>query len=341
MHHRLNPRRLWLPGAALALLPAMAAALTVGRYPLHLTDIADFILAVTGFRPMDAAQLETFYSLIVDIRLPRVLAAVLVGAALAVSGAAYQAVFRNPLVSPGLLGALGGAGFGAALGMLISDTWLHVQFLSFLMGMLAVGFAVLIATLFGRMSIIMLILGGVISGGLFAALLSIIKYLADPDDTLPAIVYWLMGSLARAELTQMGWLAIPVVAGVLSLSLMGRLLDILAMGDDEARSLGVHVGVVRASVILIATLISTLTVSVAGMIGWVGLIVPHIARMLAGPGNLTLLPLSALLGALFLLLCDTLARSASAAEIPIGIITELIGVPVFLLVLNRVRKGWT
>jgi len=341
MRTRLATHRLWLPCAALALLPAIFGALTVGRYPLHLADVSDFILAATGIQPMDAAQFDTLHNLIVDIRLPRVLAALLVGASLAVSGAAYQAVFRNPLVSPGLLGALGGAAFGAALGMLISDNWVSVQILSFLMGMLAVGFGVLIATLFGRMSIIMLILGGVISGGLFAALLSIIKYLADPDETLPAIVYWLMGSLARADLTQMGWLAVPVLAGIISLSLMGRLLDILAMGDDEARSLGVRVGLVRASVILIATLISTLTVSVAGMIGWVGLIVPHIARMLTGPGNMTLLPLSALLGALFLLLCDTLARSASAAEIPIGIITELVGVPVFLLVLNRVRKGWT
>jgi len=341
MRTRLISQRLWLPCAALALLPAIFAALSVGRYPLPLADITGFILAATGLQPMDPAQFDTFYNLIIDIRLPRVLAALLVGASLAVSGAAYQAVFRNPLVSPGLLGALGGAAFGAALGMLILDNWLSVQILSFLMGMLAVGFGVLIATLFGRMSIIMLILGGVISGGLFAALLSIVKYLADPDDTLPAIVYWLMGSLARADLTQMGWLAVPVLAGIISLSLMGRLLDILAMGDDEARSLGVRVGVVRASVILIATLISTLTVSVAGMIGWVGLIVPHIARMLVGPGNMTLLPLSALLGALFLLLCDTLARSATAAEIPIGILTELIGVPVFLLVLNRVRKGWT
>lgn len=332
--------RLLLSLAALALLPAMAAALTIGRFPLQLSDIAGFMLALLGWHDLPADRYDMLYNLIVEIRLPRVLAAVLVGAALSVSGGAFQAVFRNPLVSPGLLGVLGGASFGAALGMLLSLDWWGVQTLSFVMGLLAVAFGVLIARLFGNMSIVMLVLGGVISGGLFAALLSIVKYLADTDNQLPNIIYWLMGSLARAELGPTAWLAIPILAGVLILALLGRMLDVLSMGEDEARALGVRVELLQYSVILVATLISALTVSVAGMIGWVGLIIPHIARMLVGPGNHMLLPLSACLGALFLLACDAVARTAVATEIPLGILTELIGIPIFLLVLNRVRKGW-
>lgn len=332
--------RPWLWCAMLALCPAMLAALTIGRYPLDLAEIASFLGAAAGLHDLPPQRFDLLHNLIVDIRLPRVLAAVLVGAALAVSGAAYQAVFRNPLVSPGLLGVLGGAAFGAALGMLLSLDWLGVQALSFVMGLVAVGFGVLVARLFGQLSIIMLVLGGVISSGLFAALLSMVKYLADPDNQLPSIVYWLMGSLARAELGQTGWLAVPVLGGIALLALAGRALDVLSMGDDEARALGVRVDLLRAGVIVTATLISALTVSIAGMVGWVGLIVPHIARLLSGPANHLVLPLSACLGALFLLACDALARSVTAAEIPIGIVTELIGIPVFLLVLNRVRKAW-
>lgn len=330
----------WIWLALLLLLPAMAIALTIGRYPIELTDIAAFGSAMLGLHAMPAEQFDLFYNLIVEIRLPRVLAAVLIGASLAVSGAAFQAVFRNPLVSPGLLGVLGGASFGAALGMLLKWNGVAIQLMSFLMGLCAVGFGVLVATLFGRLSIVMLVLGGVISSGLFAALLSIVKYLADPTNDLPNIVYWLMGSLARVDLAQIGWLMWPMLIGIVLLIAMGRALDALSMGDDEARSLGVRVNVIRYAVIVIATLVSAMTVSIAGMIGWVGLIIPHIARMLIGPGNQSLLPLSAGLGGLFLLACDALARTTISTEIPIGIITELIGIPVFLMVLHRVRKGW-
>lgn len=333
-------RSLWLWGAVLALPPAMLGALTLGRFPLPWVDIVSFFAAALGLGDMAPDRFDALYNLIVEIRLPRVLAAVLVGAALSVSGAAFQAVFRNPLVSPGLLGVLGAASFGAALGMVLSLDWVAIQWLSFAMGLLGVGFGVLVAGLFGPLSVLMLVLGGIISSSLFSALLSIVMYLADPDNDLPNIVYWLMGSLARADLTQAGWLSLPVIVSILMLSLMGRALDVLSMGDDEARSLGLPVPLVRGAVIVLATLVSALTVSVAGMIGWVGLIIPHVARLLVGPGNALLLPTSACLGALFLLGCDVLARSVSAAEIPIGILTELVGIPVFLLVLNRVRRGW-
>ncbi|NTV10954.1 MAG: iron ABC transporter permease, partial [Zoogloea sp.] len=179
-----------------------------------------------------------------------------------------------------------------------------------------------------------------ISAALFSSLLSMVKYVADPYNQLPAIVYWLMGSLAVADLRQVGWLALPMGLGVALLALLGRALDALSMGDDEARSLGVPVRLIRYTTIATATLVSALTVSLAGIIGWVGLLVPHIARLVVGPGNLRLLPVSAVLGAVFLLGADALARSLASSEIPIGIITELLGIPAFLMVLGRARKGW-
>lgn len=331
--------RSFLPLLLAALLGSMALALTLGRYPLAPQEVARFLLATVGIGELDPQRALFLHNLIVDIRLPRVLAAVVVGAALATSGAAFQAVFRNPLVSPGMLGVLAGAASGAALGLVFSGNWWVMQAAAFAMGMLAVGLGVGIAALFGG-SVVMLVLGGIISGALFTAVLSLVKYVADPYNQLPAIVYWLMGSLAAADLRDLGRLAPPMGIGVLLLATLGRALDALAMGDDEARSLGVPVAAVRYAVIGLATLVSALTVSLAGMIGWVGLLVPHVTRLLTGPGNARLLPASACLGGIFLLAADGIARSLAATEIPIGIVTELLGIPAFLLVLHRARRGW-
>lgn len=319
---------------------AMLGALCIGRYPLPVHDILRFLAASLGLTDMPAAEYETLYNLVVRIRLPRVLAAVLVGASLSTAGAAFQGVFRNPLVSPGLLGVLAGAAFGAALGILLGLPWSGVQTLSFAMGVGAVGLGVGIAGLFRGGGIVMMVLGGIVSGALFTSLLSMVKYAADPYNQLPAIVYWLMGSLAMADLGQVGALAVPMLLGIGLLVALGRPLDALTMGDDEARSLGVPVRAIRYTIIVLSTLISAMTVSLAGMIGWVGLIVPHIARLIVGPGNALLLPGSAALGACFLLAADGLSRTLSTTEIPIGIVTELIGIPAFLLVLGRARKGW-
>lgn len=324
----------------MALGAAILLALTLGRYPLPLSELGHFLLAVAGLETLPAERFALLHNLIVNIRLPRVLAAALVGAALAVSGAAYQAVFRNPLVSPGLLGVLAGASFGAALGLLGSGHWLSVQVLAFAMGLAAVGIGLGVANLFGQASLVTLVLGGIISGALFSSLLSIVKYVADPYNQLPAIVYWLMGSLALADLKQVGWLSLPMLSGMAVLLGLGRALDALAMGDDEARSLGVPVAAVRYGVIAAATLVSALTVCLAGMIGWVGLIIPHIARLLVGPGNSRLLPVSSCLGGMFLLAADALARTVATTEIPVGIVTELLGIPAFVLVLKRARRGW-
>jgi len=322
------------------LAAAVLAALLVGRYPLRVKDIASFLLAATGLKEMPKDAYDLLYNVIVQIRLPRVLAAVLVGAALATSGGAYQAVFRNPLVSPELMGVLAGGAFGAAVGILVSGDWLVVQVMAFAMGVVAVAVAVAIANLAGGASIIMLVLGGVISGTLFTALLSAAKFVADPSNKLPAIEYWLMGSLSLGDINVIGKVVLPMTLGIVALASLGRALDALSMGDDEARSLGVPVTIVRYSVIAVATLISAATVSLAGMVGWVGLIIPHVARLAIGPGNVRLLPASACLGAIFLLATDSVSRTLYNVEIPIGILTALFGVPVFLLVVRRARKGW-
>lgn len=328
-----------LPLLLLTLLGTMLASLSLGRYPLPPGEVLHFLLHQLGLGELEAQRQVLLHNLIVDIRLPRVLTAVLVGAALSISGAAYQAVFRNPLVSPGLLGVLPGAAAGAALGLVFSDSWWIMQVAAFATGFLAVAIGVGIAGLFGG-SLVMLVLGGIISGALFTALLSLVKYVADPYNQLPAIVYWLMGSLATADLPDLARVAIPMGLGILLLASLGRALDALSMGDDEAATLGLPIRSVRYGVIALATLISALTVSLAGVIGWVGLLVPHIARLITGPGNRLLLPASALLGAIFLLLADGLARNLAETEIPIGIVTELLGIPAFLLVLHRARKGW-
>lgn len=332
-------RAWWLATLAAALIAAIMASLCLGRYTLPPTEVLHYLLNPFSAGPSDPARARLLHALVIEIRLPRVLAAVLVGAALSVSGASFQAVFRNPLVSPAVLGVLAGAAAGAALGMLLSSHWWVMQIAAFAGGVLAVSMGVGVAAVFGG-SLIMLVLGGIISGALFTAVLSLVKYAADPYDQLPAIVYWLMGSLGNTRLDDLAHLGPPMLAGILTLCLLGRAMDLLSMGDDEAAALGIPVRPLRYSIIAAATLCSALTVAMAGIIGWIGLLVPHCTRMLTGPANTLTVPASALLGALFLLLADGLSRNITTTEIPIGILTELIGVPAFLLVLIRVRKSW-
>ena len=331
-----------LYGAALIVAVALAAAgaLALGRAPIGFYDIGRFLLASAGLVHLPAADYDLFYNVIIQIRLPRILAACLIGAALAASGGAYQAAFRNPLVSPDILGVLSGAAFGAVLGLLLGGGWLTLQIAGFVGGLSAAAFGVGVANLAGPTSTIMLVLGGLISGALFTALLTIVKFVADPYNQLPAIIYWLMGSLASADLSQLAIVAPPMAIGLAVLTACGRGLDALSMGDDEARALGVPVDLLRYGVIAAATLICALAVSIAGMIGWVGLIVPHLARLVVGPSNGRLMPASAAFGAIFLLAADAVSRSIGRIEIPIGILTELLGIPAFLLVLSRARRSW-
>jgi len=289
---------------------------------------------------MDSQRAAILHNILVDIRLPRILAAVLIGAALSVSGVAFQSMFINPLVSPSLLGVLAGASFGAALGMIVSNNWVVIQSSSFLFGLLAVLLSVGVARLYRGDRLLMLLLGGIISGALFTSLLSVVKYLADPYNQLPAIVYWLMGGLTMVDGKTILYVSLPIGIGVLVIVLLSPYLNVLSMGDDEAKTMGVNVSLIRMTLIFFATLISALTVALGGMIGWVGLIIPHVARMLVGPDNRLLLPVGALLGALYLVFVDDLSRLIFNVEIPLGIVTSLVGIPFFALVLKNARKGW-
>ncbi len=329
------------PLLSLLLVLTAMVSLALGKYPVPLKDIARYF----GFRLFGVGNISPEYyqilgNLLMDIRLPRILAAILIGASLSVSGAAFQAMFVNPLVSPGLLGVLAGASFGAALGMVFSKSWLAVQTCSFLFGFVAVLISVGIAKMHKGNTILLLVLGGVISGALFTSLLSIIKYIADPYNQLPAIVQWLMGGLSLVDRITVFAVGVPQIAGILMICLFSGYLNVLSMGDEEARALGIPVEWVRMLLIFLATLISALTVVVAGMIGWVGLIIPHIARMLVGPNNKILIPASALIGAIYLIVVDDVSRLLFNVEVPIGITTSLIGIPFFAFILKKARRGW-
>jgi iron complex transport system permease protein len=292
-----------------------------------------------GTMAPDAGQL--LGNLLLDIRLPRILAAALIGASLSVSGAAFQAMFVNPLVSPGLLGVLAGASFGAAMAMVFFKSWFAVQAATFVFGFAAVLISVGTAKIYKGNSVLLLVLGGVISGALFTALLSAVKYVADPYNQLPAITVWLMGGLSLIDMGTLTAVAIPQIASIILIVLFAGYLNALSMGDEEAKALGISVEWVRFFLIFLATLMSALTVVMAGMIVWVGLIIPHIARMLAGPDNKILIPASAFIGAIYLIVVDDVSRLLFNVEIPIGITTSLIGIPFFAVMLRKASRGWS
>jgi iron complex transport system permease protein len=329
---------------AILLIPlAGVVGLCAGRYPLSADEVAATLLASVHLHALPA-HFDTFHAIVFDARLPRLCAAALIGAALCVSGATYQAVFRNPLVSPGLLGVLSGAAFGAALAIVLGGgsthlAWIH--FNAFAGGICAMLLGVAAASMLGGIGnggVLSLLLGGLISNALFSSLVSMLKYVADPMNQLPTIVYWLLGSLAQIGWSDLAWSAMLLLGGTLMLCLAAPLIDGLTLSDDEARSLGVPVHAIRLSVMAIATLVSALTVALAGMIGWIGLLVPNLVRPLVGASNRIVLPMSALVGASTLMLADTCARSIASAEIPLGVVTELAGALAFVVVLRGLRR---
>lgn len=277
-----------------------------------------------------------------NIRLPRVGAALLVGAALAAAGATYQALFRNPLVSPDILGVSAGAGLGAVAGIFLSLPVAAIQGAAFVGGMAAVGVVMLVGTMVRQTDrTLTLVLIGVVIGALAGAATSLLKVMADPYDQLPAITFWLLGSLASIT-TRDILPALPMVlVGLIPLALLRWRINVLSLGDEEARALGIEAGRTRFIVIAAATLITASVTALAGVVGWVGLVIPHIARMLVGPGFGRLLPASALIGAGYLLIVDTLARSLAAVEVPLGVLTAVIGAPFFVWLLARGRRGWS
>ncbi len=310
----------------------------LGRYPVPPGQLLEVLASqIITMEPTWNVTVET---VIFQVRLPRILAAILVGAALSTAGAAYQGMFKNPLVSPDILGASAGAGFGAALGIYFSFSMVGIQLMAFVGGLLAVGLTYGISIRIRHDPMLALVLSGVMIGSLFTAAISCIKYIADPYDKLPAITFWLMGSLASITSRDVYMVLIPIILGGLLLYLLRWRLIVLAMGEEEAQVLGINTRAMKTIVIICCTLMTAASVSISGLIGWVGLVIPHLARMIVGPNYQVLLPASILLGGAYLLLVDDLARLIASMEIPLGILTALIGVPFFLYLLLNSKWGW-
>lgn len=314
------------------------ASFLLGRYPISPIDVIKTILS-PAFPQLQVSQ--TLTTIVYEIRLPRIIGALVVGASLAMAGAAFQSIFKNPLVSSDLLGVSNGAGFGAALAILISGANIITQIFAFIFGLISVSFTYVISRTYKAGGILVLVLSGVAISAFFNALISAIKFIADPDDKLPEIVYWLMGSLASITMDKLLMIAVPIIIGAAILLALRWHMNLLAMGDEEAQSLGLNPSRVRFLIIAGCTLLTSAAVSISGIIGWVGLIIPHMARMIVGPDNRILIPASLSLGASFLLLVDNISRAVISIEIPIGILTAIIGVPIFLYLLKRGYSEWS
>jgi iron complex transport system permease protein len=315
-------------------------ALVCGRYPIGFHDLFTTLWQNSigkGIEKESANHLVLF-----NVRMPRMLAAIIVGAALSGSGACYQVIFRNPMVEPSLLGVTAGSAFGAAIGILFSFGIAMIQGTAFAFGLIAVFVTVTLSSLVNRNGdkTLTLVLCGIVTGTLFAAFLSLAKYVADPYSKLPAITYWLMGSLASINMADIRFASLCCLTGLIPLMFLRWRINAMAFGDEEAKTLGINTSVIRAIVIVSSTLMTASAVSISGMIGWIGLVIPHLARMLVGPSFNILLPTSVLLGALFLLFVDTIARIAFPIEIPLGILTAIIGAPFFIVLLARGKRGW-
>jgi iron complex transport system permease protein len=334
------PRSAW-PGTLLALgvlALGITAAFVMGRFPVSAADVLRVLAAHLANTPTELpAAVDT---VVWQVRAPRVVAAVLVGAALAVAGAAFQGLFRNPLVSPDILGASAGSALGAVLGIYFSLGMLGIQAAAFAGGMLAVALVYGLGSLMrGGEVTLTLLLTGIVIGALLGAGIGLMKYLADPYEQLPAMTFWLMGSLARTSAADVLPLLGPVVLGTGILLLLRWKLNVMSLPEDEARALGAPTSGLRLAIVAAATLVTSASVATAGVVGWVGLVVPHLARFLVGPSFARLLPATALLGGGFVLLIDTLARTLAPVEIPLGVLTAVIGTPFFIWLLVRQQRG--
>lgn len=331
----VRPIKLVVGGLVCLLAVLAVVALCLGPYPIAPGETLRILAGAV--LPIDADWTKMAYNVVVQVRLPRIVGAVLVGAALAAAGTAYQGTFRNPLVSPDLLGVSSGACIGAALAILSGAGSLVVQGSAFVGGILAVACTVSIPRILKRDSTLTLVLSGIIVGGFAGSILGIVKYLADPETELPDIVYWQMGSLAKVDYDSLAYVA-PVIAVAIAVLLSMRWrINVLSLGDHEAKALGVNLRFERGLVILFATLLTASATSLAGTIGWVGLVIPHLARFVVGPNASRSLPVACIMAAAFMLVVDTLAR-ITGIEIPLGILTGLIGTPFFIVLLARQRQ---
>ncbi|MEF2070274.1 FecCD family ABC transporter permease [Consotaella aegiceratis] len=324
---------LWLTGFAVLLLAAMLVSLGLGRLSIPLGTVGGILFQ--SILPIEPTWAVLDERVVLLVRAPRILLAALSGAGLAACGAALQGIFRNPLVSPQILGISSGAAFGGAAAILFGVSGGLLVGSAFAFGIVALVSVGLIARIDGRTETATIVLAGIIVGALFSALVSLLQFVADPDSSLPAIVGWLMGSFASATWGKALLAVPPVLIGSLGLFVLRFRVNVLSLGDDEARSFGVKVERDRWIFFVLVALTTGAVVAVAGVVGWVGLVVPHAARLLVGEDHRVLIPASALLGGAYLVAIDTLARTATAAEIPLSVLTAIVGAPVFAILLRR------
>lgn len=330
-----NGNAVFLPLIVLAVLVFLLSFM-IGRYPVNPFTAVKILVSrgiylLTGGRyalPQTWAGTEEI--VVINIRLPRIIAAFMIGAALSLSGTAYQAIFRNPMVSPDLLGASSGAGFGAALALILGGSYFSVTLSSFFFGLAAVFLAVVISRLSPINRTLSFVLAGVMVSSLFSSATSFIKLIADTESTLPAITYWLMGSLSSIKLKDISFAFFPIIIGAVPIILLRWRINLLSLSESEARSMGINTSVLRLIIIFSATLMTAASVSISGMIGWVGLVIPHFSRLITGVDNRRVVPATILMGGTFLLFVDNLARIITTGELPLGILTSFIGAPVFL-----------
>lgn len=324
--------------ATLVILPfiAVAVCLGIGRYSLSVSETIDILFSGITGKEVD----KTGYTVIFNVRLPRILLAAVVGAGLSCAGAAFQGLFSNPLATPDTLGVASGASFGAVLVMLIGGSLVSVQLSALAFGLVSCFITYTISRRKGKSSIVMIVLGGMVISAVFEALVSLMKYIADPEEELPVITYWLMGSMSRATYENL-IMGFPfIVLGIAVIFALRWRLNILSLNEDEASSLGVNLQIMRIVIISASSMITASCVSMCGQVGWVGLLIPHISRMIGGNNNCSVIPISIALGSFFMIIMDTFARSATAAEIPISILTAIIGAPVFILLLRKTGGAW-
>ena len=308
----------------------------LGRYPVSPPELMKIILS--GIIDIPQSWPDAAENVIFQIRLPRVLAAAIIGAALSIAGVSYQGMFQNPMVSPDILGASSGAGFGAALAILLGAGYMGISVAAFLFGLAAVMLAYGISRVSRINATLAMILAGMMIGSLFTSCTSFVKLVADTEQTLPAITYWLMGSLVSIKPQDVAFAIVPIIAGSVPLFLLKWRMNLLTVGEEEAQAMGINTRALRLVVIVCATLLTTSSVAISGMIGWVGLVIPHFCRMIFGYDYRKIIPASALFGATFLMVVDNIARLATTAEIPLGILTSFVGAPIFVYL---ILKGGT
>ena len=320
-------------------LATIFLSLLVGRFFVSPTNAFKAIANAFGASFSDvSSQAQT---VIIYLRIPRIIAAFFVGAALSASGSAYQGVFKNPLVNSGLLGVSSGASLGAAIAIVLfgssgSLKHISINIFAFLFGLLAVFLSYQIAKIYKTVPTIMLVLGGTIVSSIFNALFTLVKSVADTESQLPAIVYWTMGSVASCSYEDF-WALIPIIAGVAVLLVFSYQINLISVGEKEAQTMGINVSLSKIIIITAASLASSGAVCLSGSVGWVGLVIPHISRMLVGSDNKKLIPVSISIGAGFMVLVDTLSRSLVSSEIPLGVLTSLIGAPFFIYLLKKTK----